>query len=70
MNTRTSFYLYEGGSVRCRCGNVVNFAEDLVEFIIPILDYSIEAWFNGRIITVTKYDTVETICDKFIWDRW
>ena len=68
MNTRTSFYLYEGGIIRCKCGDVVSFAEDLVEFIIPMLNYSIEAGFNGKVITVTKYDTVKTICEKFRWE--
>ena len=66
MKTRTSFRLGSDGVVRCWCGHVVNFAEDLNEFIVPMLDGTIKAEFNGRIITVSCWDNTETIRQKFM----
>lgn len=65
MNTRTSFKLSNNGVVRCWCGNVVNFAEDLNEFIVPMIDGTIQAEFNGRTITVSCWDNTEKIRQKF-----
>lgn len=69
MKTRTALYLCNNGEIRCTCGSVSDFAEDIKEFIIPILYYDIIAIFNERRITVTKYDNVEGILNKFrsVW---
>lgn len=66
MKTRTSFKLSGKGTVHCWCGSVRNFAEDINEFIIPILEDSIIAEFNDRKITVTCYDNANTIYQKFL----
>lgn len=65
MNTRTSFELSSNGVVRCNCGCIGNFVEDLNEFIIPMLASTIQAEFNGRTITVSCWDNTEKIRQKF-----
>ena len=66
MKTRTSFRLCGDGVVRCWCGHVMYFAVDLNEFVVPMLDSTIKAEFNGRIITVSCWDNAETIRQKFM----
>lgn len=60
------FVLTHNGIIDCTGGTLGGFAKDLVEKICPILDYSIEAHFNYKKITVTKYDTVESIVSKWM----
>lgn len=59
------FVLMSNGLVDCTGGTLVGFAEDLVNKICPMLYTSINACFNNKRITVTKYDTVDTIIDKW-----
>ena len=59
------FVLTHNGIVDCTSGTLEGFAEDLVEKICPMLDYSVEARFNTKRIEVTKYDTVDTIIEKW-----
>lgn len=59
------FVLTHNGIVDCICGTLEGFAKDLVSKICPMLDYSIEAHFNCKRITVTKYDTVDAIIEKW-----
>lgn len=65
MNTRTAFELSRTGVVRCNCGCVVDFSEDLNKYIVPMLASTIDAEFNGKRITVSCYDNKETILQKF-----
>lgn len=58
-------YLNENGLIRCGCGTIVTFAQELVEKVFPILDYSIEVCFNDKYFTVNKDDTVESIIKKW-----
>ena len=53
------------GVVECCCGTIYTFAEELVEKVLPILDYAIEVTFNDLCFTVTKYDTVLSIIEKW-----
>ena len=66
MKTRTSFRLCSDGAVHCWCGHVSAFAEDINEFIVPMLDGTILAAFNGRVITVSCWDNAEIIRQKFM----
>lgn len=66
MKTRTDFKIYYDGVIRCWCGCVTDFAKDISEFVIPMLDYEINAEFNGKKRTITKYDNVDRICEKFM----
>ena len=72
METRkpkTSLTLLNDGTVRCYCGTLRWFAEDINDFIIPILGDRIIAEFNDKRITVVKYDNVDSIINKFksVW---
>lgn len=72
METRkpkTSLTLLNDGSIRCYTGTLRWFAEDINDFIIPILGDRIIAEFNCRKITVYKYDNVDSIIDRFnsVW---
>lgn len=70
MKTRTSFKLLGKGLVCCSCGSIMNFVEDINEFIVPILEDNIIAEFNEKQITVYAYDNTETIYNKFmrVWN--
>ena len=57
--------LNKNGLIECCCGTIYTFAQELVEKICPILDFSITACFNGRYFTVNKYDTAEDIVKKW-----
>lgn len=59
--------LKKSGLVQCCCGTIYTFAQELVEKVLPIIDYDIEVCFNGKHFTVNKYDTVESIISK--WTR-
>jgi hypothetical protein len=61
---RTSFSILRNGTVRCWCGNIRNFAEDMSEFIAPIIEDSIVAEFNCRQINIYKDDNVDTILNR------
>lgn len=67
MKTRTAFKLLQKGLVRCWCGSLVDFTEDIDEFIIPILEDSITAEFNEKQITVYPYDNARSIYKRF-WE--
>ena len=57
--------LRKNGTVECCCGTIYTFAEELVEKVLPILDYAIGVEFNDLRFTVNKYDTVESILKKW-----
>lgn len=57
--------LEKHGLVRCCCGTIYTFAQELVEKIFPILDHDITVCFNDTYFTVNKYDTVENIIEKY-----
>lgn len=67
--TRTRLTISGSGFVRCWCGTIGDFIEDLSEFIVPLLEDDIVAKFNDRKITVSPYDNVTTLTDKFkkVW---
>ena len=65
MKTRTRFKLLGEGLVHCWCGTLIDFVEDINEFILPILEDNITAEFNERRITVYAYDNAESIFNKF-----
>ena len=65
MKPRTSLTLLNDGSIRCYSGTINWFVQDICDFIIPILGDTITAEFNGRKITVYKYDNVETLLDRY-----
>ncbi len=67
MKTRTHFKLSGKGIVHCWCGALVDFVEDINEFIIPILEDSITAEFNETQITVYAYDNEKSIYKRF-WE--
>ena len=67
MKTRTSFKLDgKEGVVRCWCGNLRGFVEDIEEFILPILENYIIAEFNDVKIIIQNYYTAESIYNSFI----
>lgn len=57
--------LKRNGLVECYCGTIYTFAEELVEKVLPILDYTIEVKFNDACFIITKDDTVLSIIDKW-----
>ena len=57
--------LKKNGVIECRCGSIRSFAEELVEKVLPILDYAIDVNFNDLHFTVTKDDTVLSIISKW-----
>lgn len=57
--------LKKNGTVECYCGSIFNFAEELVEKVLPILDYAIDVKFNDLYFTVNKDDTVVSIIEKW-----
>lgn len=57
--------LRKNGTVECCCGTIYTFAQELVEKVLPILDYAIDVEFNDLRFTVNKYDTVESILKKW-----
>ena len=57
--------LKKNGTVECCCGTIYTFAEELVERVLPILDYAIDVEFNDLHFTVTKDDTVLSILKKW-----
>ena len=65
MKTRTHLKLLRNGVVCCTCGTLWDFAEDINDFILPLLDSTITASFNDRKITISIDDTSETIRKKF-----
>jgi hypothetical protein len=66
MQKRTSFGLCKNGIVRCWCGALGDFTEDINEFIVPILEDNVLAEFNYGVITVTRDDNANTIYQKFL----
>lgn len=66
MKKRTSFSLLDNGIVYCSCGSIIDFVKDLNEFIVPLLEFKIQAEFNGRIVTVYAYDNEQRILERFI----
>lgn len=66
MKTRTSFKLSGKGIVHCWCGTITDFCKDINDFIIPILEDSITAEFNGKTIIVSPYDNANILYDK-LW---
>ena len=66
MKTRTAFKLIgPEGVVECWVGNLRDFALDLDEFILPILEGSIIAKFNEQKILICPSDTAQTIYENF-----
>lgn len=57
--------LKKNGTVECCCGTIYTFAQELVEKVLPILDYAIDVEFNDLRFAVNKYDTVESILKKW-----
>ena len=57
--------LKKNGTVECCCGTIYTFAEELVEKVLPILDYAIDVKFNDLRFTVNKDDTVLSILKKW-----
>lgn len=57
--------LKQNGTVECCCGTIYTFAEELVEKVLPILDYAIDVQFNDLHFTVNKDDTVLSILQKW-----
>lgn len=57
--------LMKNGTIECCCGTIYTFAQELAEKVLPILDYDIEVCFNDRHFIVNKYDTVESIINKW-----
>lgn len=57
--------LKRSGLVQCYCGTIYTFAQELVEKVLPILDYDIEVCFNDKHFMANKYDTVESIISKW-----
>lgn len=57
--------LKQNGTVECCCGSIYTFAEELVEKILPILDYAIDVKFNDLYFTVNKDDTILSILQKW-----
>lgn len=57
--------LKKNGTVECYCGTIYTFAEELVEKVLPILDYAIDVKFNDLHFTVNKDDTVLSILQKW-----
>ena len=57
--------LKKNGTVECCCGTIYTFAEELVEKVLPILDYAIDVKFNDLNFIVTKDDTVLSIVNKW-----
>ena len=57
--------LEKHGLIRCGCGTIYTFAQELVEKIFPILDYDITVCFNDRYFTVNKYNSIEDIVQKW-----
>ena len=67
MKTRTSFKLNgKEGIIHCWSGTLKNFVEDIEDFILPILEDSIKAEFNDRVIIVYAYDDAESIFNRFM----
>ena len=66
MKTRTHFKLLGKGLICCSCGTLRNFVQDIEDFIIPILEDSIKAEFNDRVIIVYSYDNAESIFNRFM----
>lgn len=65
MKIRTSFEFGYSGIVRCNCGSIKDFAEDLYEFVVFMLANTIKAEINYRQITVYPWDTVDSIHEKY-----
>ena len=57
-------YLRNNGIFECGCGSLQSFAEDLYNYICPLLYGTIKAKFNGKVFVVDKYDTVDIIIEK------
>lgn len=66
MKKRTSFSLLDDGTVYCSCGTVRDFAKDLNEFIVPLLEFKIQAEFNRKTITVYAYDDEQRILKRLM----
>ncbi len=65
LKTRTRFTLHKGSIITCDAGTARGFAEDLAEFIVPIIDETAIAEFNHARILVMPDDTAETIIERF-----
>ena len=57
--------LEKHGLIRCSCGTIYAFAQELVEKIFPILDNDITVCFNDKYFTVNKYNSIEDIIQKW-----
>lgn len=57
--------LKKNGTIECYCGSIYAFAQEIVDKVLPILDYDIEVCFNDKHFIVNKYDTVESIINKW-----
>lgn len=66
MKTRTFLYLCHDGVVRCRCGAIGDFIEDIVEFVVPLLEDYIYVEFNDRKVYVLKDDDAEKIYSRYL----
>lgn len=58
-------HLRKNGTIECTCGSLQGFAEDLYNYVCPLLYSTIEAKFNGKTFVVDKYDTVDIIIEKW-----
>lgn len=57
--------LRSNGTIECTCGSLQGFAEDLYNYVCPLLYSTTKAEFNGRTFVVDKYDTVDIIIEKW-----
>lgn len=62
---RCSLYITQTGLVKCTCGTLIHFAEDLVESICPIIDTYLLAEFNGKKFLIDKTDNTSSIIRKW-----
>lgn len=65
IDVNSIIYLRNNGIVECGCGSLQGFAEDLYNYICPLLYGTIKAKFNGKVIMVDKYDDVYVIIEKW-----
>lgn len=64
IKPRTSLKISHDGIIYCTCGTLYDFCNDIEHYIVPLIDTSMTARFNGRFISITPYDTVDTIMKK------
>ena len=66
IKTRTSLVIGPNGVVRCYTGDLRSFVMDIAEFVLPLVESSLYAEFNGRKIVITNGDTSGDIYSRFM----